>query len=593
MVLCIIFTLLLLVVSLHHETHAALGQLARRESEPTPRFRAKQECPTWFTGNRSRGCECHEVPGVVCHTNYALMSIENCMTIYPKTEQLQTAYCPLHFASDKSDYVKPLHIRLPENSSNVNDYFCAGLKRTGVLCSKCQTGLGPPVLSYGYKCVQCLPSPYGWFLYIFLACFPTTVFSLLVFLFQVKANSPQLNILVFACQYLALVMMHDLQGSIDALGITVITFYSFWNLEFFRYVIPAFCISDRMSLVDVYALEYLVATFPLFLVLLIYVTVQLHARGCKILVYLWKPFRICCTRTQRWMDPRGSIIHVFATFLMLSYTKLVIVSLYLIRYIYSYRNDGKKVGPKLVYLDPSTHYYSTKYLPFIFLSGFVVSVLVVLPVLFLCLYPLRPFQRCLNRCGLSWHALHAFADSFNGHYKNRTDNTYDCRYFGSFYLVLRIVAFVAFILGRDYLWLVQITTGVVAMFLLLSLRPYKDEIFNIMDSFFFGIWIITTAVDLYYADTYINRPLGFYCAVVLIPLIYLVVLVTLRFIIHTTFYNSRFLNFQRARNLIERFVGYQSRDNGGTGTNREDSDFAHRLVYPAEYRPVSYGAINS
>ncbi len=184
------------------------------------------------------------------------------------------------------------------------------------------------------------------------------------------------------------------------------------------------------------------------------------------LVCLWKPFRICCTRTRRRMDHRGSIVNVFATFLILSYTKLVIISLYMLRYIHFYSNTGDRVSPKMVYLDATAHYYSVKYFPYMLLSSFVLGFLVVLLALFLCLYPLRPFQRCLNTCGLSWHALHAFADSFNGHYKNRTDITYDCRYFGSFYAVLRIVVFVGYMLGQQYRWLVQITTGVVAMFLL-------------------------------------------------------------------------------------------------------------------------------
>ncbi len=52
-------------------------------------------------------------------------------------------------------------------------------------------------------------------------------------------------------------------------------------------------------------------------------------------------------------------------------------------------------------------------------------------------------------------------------------------------MVIRIVVFVAFLLNGLYVWLVQITTGMVAMFLLLSLRPYKNEIFNVIDSFWY------------------------------------------------------------------------------------------------------------
>ncbi len=593
-----ITTLLLLVlpaVSLRSEPQDNVsGDVTGCDTVLPPQLQAttaKQECPTWFTGNRSSGCECHEVPGVVCHTNYALVFISSCVTFDVDREQLQAALCPFGIALDKTDYVKNVYIRLPDNRSDVNDYYCAGLKRTGVLCSKCQTGLGPPVLSYSFKCVQCLPSPYGWLLYIFLAYFPTAVLSLLVFLFQVKVNSPQLNFMVFICQYLALVQVHGFQRTGFSIG--VITFYSLWNLEYLRYTIPPFCISENLSLVDVYALEYLVATFPLFLVVLTYVSVELHARGCKVLVCLWKPFRICCTRTRRWMDPRGSIVNAFATLLTLSYAKLVIVSVLLLQHIQFYCNNGERVAPKMAYLDASTQFYSVKYLPYLLLSSSVVAFLVVLPVIFLCLYPLRPFQRCLNTCGLSWHALHAFADSFNGHYKNRSDNTYECRYFGSFYMIFRSVVFMAFLLGGSYRWLVQIIMGVVAMFLLLSLRPYKDEIFNVMDAFFIGIWSLCILVNLYDVNMNANIPVSFYLASGHIPLSYIIVLVVLKLLVRTSFYRNHFLHFHKLRNLIERFVGSQSRDNGGAEANGEDSDFAHRLLYPAEYTPVSYGAITS
>ncbi len=90
-----------------------------------------------------------------------------------------------------------------------------------------------------------------------------------------------------------------------------------------------------------------------------------------------------------------------------------------------------------------------------------------------------------------------------------------------------------------------------------------------------------------------NIPVSFYVAGGLIPLSYIIVLVVLKLLVRTSFYHNHFLHFHKLRNLIERFVGYQSRDNGGAGANREDSDFAHRLVYPTEYRPVSYGAITT
>ncbi len=160
-------------------------------------------------------------------------------------------------------------------------------------------------------------------------------------------------------------------------------------------------------------------------------------------------------------------------------------------------------------------------------------------------------------------------------------------------MAFRIVVFVAFLLGGSYRWFVQIIVGVVAMFLLLSLRPNKNDIFNVMDSFVFGIWSVCILVNLYDAHVNANIPLSIYIAGGLIPLSYTIALVVLKLVVRTSFYHNHSFNFHKIRNLIERFVGYQSRDNGGAEANGEDSDFAHRLVCSTEYRPVSYGAISS
>ncbi len=115
----IIFTLLLLLlpaVSLHSETLDSVVQIPGRDMILSPQLQAegaKQECPTWFTGNLSRGCECHEVPGVVCRSNYALVFIDSCVTYHADTEQMQASFCPYSIALEKSDYNQgKVYIRL-------------------------------------------------------------------------------------------------------------------------------------------------------------------------------------------------------------------------------------------------------------------------------------------------------------------------------------------------------------------------------------------------------------------------------------------------------------------------------------------------
>ena len=71
------------------------------------------------------------------------------------------------------------------------------------------------------------------------------------------------------------------------------TIYGIWNLDFFRYLIPPFCATDQISPLQVVALEYTVAFYPLLLTAVAYICVQLHARDCRVMVCLWSVFCKC------------------------------------------------------------------------------------------------------------------------------------------------------------------------------------------------------------------------------------------------------------------------------------------------------------
>ena len=268
--------------------------------------------------------------------------------------------------------------------------------------------------------------------------------------------------------------------------LALVTFSGFWNLDFFRFIIPPFCISDRLTNLHVVTLEYLVALFPLFLTVLTYVIIQLHARDCRVLVCLWKPFRVCfapLVRRYQW-NPAESLVHVFVTFLILSYSKFLFVSFNLLRFIEIVNSTGAVVAPRVLYYDASVAFLSQEHLPFAILGIFVLLTLNILPLLVVVLYPTRVFQKCLNCCRIRWHAVHAFADAFNGCYKDGTNGTWDYRYFGGFYFIGRI--FLLLHNNNDiviiYLSNMCLTVGIL---LFVFCHPYKKNLFNILDSFFF------------------------------------------------------------------------------------------------------------
>ena len=95
--------------------------------------------------------------------------------------------------------------------------------------------------------------------------------------------------------------------------------------------------------------------------------------------------------------------------------------------------NGSLLG-LFLYYDASIAYFGTEHLPYAVLALLLLLIFVIFPIVLLLLYPMRCFQQCLGRCGLSFYALCIFMDAFQGGYKDGTNGTRDCRYFEALYL---------------------------------------------------------------------------------------------------------------------------------------------------------------
>ena len=159
----------------------------------------EQQCPTWFVpwSNHTDDCKCGaQMEGVMCddHSNQSAVVLGSCVTYNQATNETVVGHCP--YNSHKADFGE-LYVKLPQNISLLNEFMCSALNRTGILCSHCKEGLGIPVFSYTLHCLSCLESLSGWLLYIFLAVFPTTIFFLIVIVFQVRVTSAPMNAFIF------------------------------------------------------------------------------------------------------------------------------------------------------------------------------------------------------------------------------------------------------------------------------------------------------------------------------------------------------------------------------------------------------------
>ena len=199
----------------------------------------------------------------------------------------------------------------------------------------------------------------------------------------------------------------------------------------------------------------------------------------EIIQFLWRPVTWLSTHyNHRWRSS-NSLIEVFATFILLSYMKIINTSFDILMPVQPHNISGERVGLYLYY-NGSLEYFGNDHLPYAVLAIFMFVTFNLMPLLLLCLYPCRCFQSCLNCCRLNGQVLRTFMDAFQGCYKFKP---YDCRYWAAFYLSLRIAALAIFALTQSAFFAlvagillipVVVTTAVV--------RPYRKTVYNIIDT---------------------------------------------------------------------------------------------------------------
>ena len=260
------------------------------------------------------------------------------------------------------------------------------------------------------------------------------------------------------------------------------TVYGIWSLDFFRIVIPPICLP--LNTMHTIALDYLVAVYPLFLLVCVYVLLTAHDRGCRLVVWLWRPFLWCTTRLRQSWNIRHSIIDTFATFLLLSYIKLLDTSCNLLLYT-NVRNDcGSWIG-HFLYYDTTIKFFSLQHMPFAILAILVLLVGILFPLLLLLLYPMQWFQKCLNKCHLNSPGLQIFMECFQGYYRDRTDGGWECRYFAAVYPALRIATYVSYSITLSRMFYVAYGfLCLIVLVIILLVQPYKKPyaVYNKIDA---------------------------------------------------------------------------------------------------------------
>ena len=415
-----------------------------------------------------------------------------CMTMNSKRSEVVVGSCP--FISPTGSKT---HSTVPNKSAQLDGAVCNFTHRTGQLCGQCVNGTSPPVYSYYPQCVKCPSGTNNWAKYLAVSLLPTTLFFLATMILRFRAMSPNVNGFILSCQILSSTAILRRCGNqfflfrylpeylhLHVFGEVYISYISIWNLDFFRFVYPPFCLHPNATTLQVLSLDYIIAAYPLILIILTYILVTLHYYNCRLVVCLWRPFLRCSIRFQRQCDIRNSLVDVFATFLVLSYVKFLSVSYNILTPSFVWNMTWIR-QPTVLYYDGSVEYFSREHLPYAVLAITVLLVFTLLPIALLCLYPCRCFQRLLNVCHLRCQALRTFMDTFQGCYKDGTNGTRDCRFFAAVYLITRVAVHLSLVFTLvSYNTSVFITLHLIVILLLSGFQPYKKQFYNVLDTFF-------------------------------------------------------------------------------------------------------------
>ena len=443
----------------------------------------------WNNGSQQCQCECGENLGdlVDCDDNSldVHLAMCYCMTRYQDDQNTivvgACAYQCYHHEGNSAYY-------------HISDYECNRSARTGQLCGRCWTGYAPPVYSYDLDCVECSSSHNDivkrWVKYIVIAFLPLTIFFIIVVTLNISVTSPSLNAFILVSQLLTAPVLSRmyvpvLKKDIHPLSVGyfpsfVLSLYGIWNLDFFRTFYDPFCLHPNMNILQIFALDYIIAAYPLFLITITYILVKLHDHDFNLIVWLWKPLRPCFIRFKRHWDIKTSLIDAFATFFLLSYVKIFSVSFDLLIPVNLQDVNGHTLTQTYVYYNGTMPYFGEQHLPYAILAITVIILFTILPILLLCLYPCKCFQNCCRqRCTV----LGTFMDAFQGCYKKRVDGSCDRRWFSAVYLITRIAVYIIIAITHEVLLLMVYLTLLLILTAILTevVHPYNLYKHNSVD----------------------------------------------------------------------------------------------------------------
>ena len=391
----------------------------------------------------------------------------------------------------------------------------------GRLCGGCEDEYSVPINSPYLSCVNCTDSLVkGWLIFVLWEMIPVTLLVILMLILNINftqgtANgyifySHLLTILIPRLRYESLIILQSY--SLNNIDFTIfILLFSIWNLYFLfslskyglwygtitsnAYIQWPVCISSNMTPLDAISFWYLIALYPLVLLLLLYVWIIMNEKGFRCVVYITRPIHHLLARFWRMFDIEPSLIHSIASVYVLCFTQFTSISFKLLHFSKWQSLENENENGYAFFYDGTMDYFGWSHAVAGLFAIFILLYIVLLPMLYLLFYPMKMFQRLLDKMKFQNEFLKMLMDVFTGPFKDGTDNSKDYRWFAVIYLLIRVITISFYYIPYAYhvivfafqLIVFVITGGVIIIF-----RPYKRNIHNFSE---FLLISILTAIS--------------------------------------------------------------------------------------------------
>ena len=426
---------------------------------------------------------------------------------------------------------------LPSEASNqaLSDFLCDN--RFGTLCSDCKENYSVAINSFGTgaHCIDCsasISTSYAWFVWVLTEVVPVTIVLLSFLLFDFKILSGPLNAFLLYAQVIEYFGSHAF-GQLDLLKGTKAEFllplyhclYGFWNLEFLGAFLHPYCIAEKMTTFHYLIFQYAIAVYP-FILLIAFFSVKKCIEQIGPCYRATQRVRYVFIRCQRLWKTKSNIVNGLAAFMVLSYSKIAVVSFSLLATT-SLRSEDGLPSIYVVRFQGHLKPFQDGHLPFAILAVVMIVTVVAIPPLLLLFYPLFPriyewanlgrfsFFSKLNRLNNRFLA-NGLLPAFQGCYQHKYG------FFAGVLFLFRIFFLASFAIAWNvetmFVWNAAISLALLLFHAVV--QPYENKRINVLDTFIYANMVLINLISLYslyaFQDSGVIHPAAFYIQLLLI-----------------------------------------------------------------------------